>query len=81
MLCDKCIYAQKKYHVDDNGNIYRDILCRKLFMYVYEEVHYNPFFKNKQKLKESSKVLLDRRKDRCPHYREKLKPLNEYFKT
>ena len=79
-LCDKCIYAEKKYYMDDDGNVYRDILCKKLFTYVYEEIHYNPFFKNKHKLTYSSKVLLDRRRERCPYYREKLKPLTEYFK-
>jgi len=79
-LCDKCFYAKKKYYVDDEGNVYRDILCEKLLTYVYEEIHYNPYFKNKRKLSCSSRVLLDRRRERCPYYREKLKPLTEYFK-
>jgi len=81
MLCDRCFYARKKYFVDDEGNVYRSILCEKLLIYVYEEVFYNPFFKNKQKLLHGSKVLLDRRRKKCPHYREKLKPLTEYFKA
>ena len=76
-LCDKCFYGKKRYNVDDEGNIYRSILCEKLFMYVYEEVHHNPYFKNKYKLTYSSRVLLDRRRERCPHYREKLKQLTE----
>jgi len=81
MLCDRCIYGKKRYDVDDKGNIYRSILCEKLLAYVYEEVHYNPFFKNQQKLLHGSKVLLDRRKKQCRYYRERLKPLTEYFRT
>jgi len=79
-LCDKCFYAEKYYQVDDKGNFYRGIRCKKEYIVIYEEIHYNPFFKRKHNLTYSSRVIVDRRREYCRFYREKLKPLTEYFK-
>ena len=79
-LCDKCMFAEKKYYVDEDGNIHKLVLCKELFIYVYEEIIYNPFYKRKHGLLQSSKVKVDRRRRKCRYFKFAVVPLTRFFK-